>query len=73
MVIATGALYLVCLFFEWLGFGNCEAGRVMTLVQLAISGGCALLVYLLVSYVFQLPQVIFHIDRKKLLHRRGHA
>ncbi len=73
MVIATGALYLVCLFFEWLGFGNCEAGRVMTLVQLAISGGCALLVYLLVSYVFQLPQVIFHIDLKKLLHRRGHA
>ena len=73
MVIATGVLYLVCLFFEWLGFGNCEAGRVMTLVQLAISGGCALLVYLLVSYVFQLPQVIFHIDLKKLLHRRGHA
>lgn len=70
MIIALIPLYGICLLFECFGFGSCTLGRVATLIQLAVSGLLALLGYVAMSAVFQLPQVIFHIRFKKGIHRR---
>lgn len=69
MLFSLAGLFVVAEFFSLLGFGNCESGRIMTMIQLIISGGCAMLVYVVISYFFQLPQIIFHIDLGKILKR----
>ena len=69
MLFSVAGLFVVAEFFNLLGFGNCESGRIMTMIQLIISGGCAMLVYVVISYFFQLPQIIFHIDLGKILKR----
>ena len=73
MLISVAGLFIVAEFFSLLGFGNCESGRIMTMIQLIISGGCAMLVYVAISYFFQLPQIIFHFDLGKMRNilRRG--
>ncbi|MEG1629691.1 MAG: hypothetical protein RR345_01130, partial [Erysipelotrichaceae bacterium] len=48
------------------GYGH---GMFINTLQLAISGGLGVLAYLAISYFFQLPQMIFHIDLTKLLKR----
>lgn len=70
MIAGIGALYGVCAAFEWIGFGSCEENRILTLVQMGVSGGCALLIYFVVTYLLQIPQTIFHVNLKRLLRRR---
>ena len=54
------------------GFDACDQGRMVSLLQMALSGVCALAAYLIVTYILQIPQSIFHVDLKKLLKRRNH-
>ena len=72
MLIGVAALYGVSLFFNMFGFDACDQGRMVSLLQMALSGVCALAAYLIVTYILQIPQSIFHVDLKKLLKRRNH-
>ena len=72
MLIGIAALYGVSLFFNMFGFDACDQGRMVSLLQMALSGVCALAAYLIVTYILQIPQSIFHVDLKKLMKRRNH-
>ena len=72
MLLGVAALYGVSLLFNMFGFEACDQGRIISFIQMAISGVFALLAYLIVTYILQIPQAIFHFDLKKLLKRRNH-
>ncbi|MEF9919779.1 MAG: oligosaccharide flippase family protein [Erysipelotrichaceae bacterium] len=69
MVLSLIGIVIVSLGCNMIGINGYGHGMFINTLQLAISGGLGVLAYLAISYFFQLPQMIFHIDLTKLLKR----
>lgn len=69
IILSLLPMIAVCYFFNILGISGCDANRTIGLIELAINGGFASLVFFVVSYFFGLPQTIFHFDLNKIMHK----
>lgn len=72
LIICGGLLliWLVQLGCDAIGLKGYGFGRMISLLQLAVSGSLAMIAYFAFTYLFQLPQVILHIDLSRI-HKRG--
>lgn len=66
ILLAMVALYGVAKGLDWMGLKGYGAGRMLSLLQLAISGIISMSVYFAITYAFQIPQTILHLDFSKL-------
>lgn len=66
ILLGTIGLYLTATLCNMVGLKGYDAGRIMGLVQLGINGILAMSVYFGITYIFQIPQTILHIDFKKI-------
>ncbi|MEG1732837.1 MAG: oligosaccharide flippase family protein [Longicatena sp.] len=60
------ALFICARGLSFLGLKGYGAGRLVSLVQLAISGTLSLGVYFAITYAFQIPQTILHLDLSRI-------
>lgn len=67
MCIGLIGIWAVSYFFEKTGFKGYGNGRIIGLLQLAVSGSVAVAAYCAITYFFQLPQMIFHIDVSRII------
>lgn len=58
-VIGIGIVAWLC---DMVGLKGYDTGRISALIQLAISGSLAILAYLGITAIFQVPQTIFHFN-----------
>lgn len=72
LVILLGmlVLYGVALLCGFLGLKGYGAGRMSSLIQLMISGTLSLIAYFLITYMFQIPQTIFHFDIARFIRKK---
>lgn len=72
VVILLGCIGLIICakLFTLIGFNtNYEISRLVALIQLLVSGGCSVLVYFMITYLFGLPQIILNLDLKKIINK----
>lgn len=62
-------IYAVATLCHMIGLKGYDAGRLLGIAQLGISGTLSMLAYFGFTYVFGLPQTILHFDIKKLMNR----
>lgn len=62
MVFGLVGLYVVAIACEYIGLKGYGVGRMLGLVQLGIAGGLSVVAYVAITYIFQVPQTIFHIN-----------
>lgn len=69
MLICVGlaAIFLVAQLCSLIGLKGYTAGRFMNMIQLGISGLLAMSAYFAVTYAFQIPQTILHLDLSKIV------
>lgn len=63
------AIYIVALLCDWIGLKGYGAGKVISLIQLAINGTLAMVAYFSITYMFHIPQTIFKLDLSKLFRK----
>ena len=57
---------LVFFLFSWIGIDGYGHGKLINFIQMAVSGACVLGTYFGVTYLFGLPQLILHLDLRRL-------
>lgn len=62
MILCIASIWAVAYGMNKIGIHGYGTGRVKAFLELALSGGTAIIVYALLTYVFKLPQTIFHFD-----------
>lgn len=67
-LLVIWGIAVICNLIGLRGYG---AGRMISMLQLGISGVSALIAYFGFTYVFGLPQVILHLDLSRLRKRRS--
>lgn len=62
IIIGLVGLYGVAMLCNAIGLKGYDVSRFVGIIQLGIAGGCSVLMYVAITYFFQVPQAIFHID-----------
>lgn len=62
MLVGVIGIGIVAWLGDMVGLKGYDTGRISALVQLAISGSLAILAYLGITAIFQVPQTIFHFN-----------
>lgn len=66
ILLGMAAVYAVAQVCSLIGLKGYGSGRIMSLLQLAVSGTLSMLAYFAITYVFQIPQTILHLDLSKI-------
>ena len=69
ILLAMAALFAVARGCDFIGLKGYGAGRMMSLLQLAVNGSLAMLVYFAITYCFSIPQTILHLDLSRVWKR----
>ena len=69
ILLAMAALFAVARGCDLIGLKGYGSGRMLSLLQLAVNGSLAMLVYFGITYFFSIPQTILHLDLSRLLKR----
>ncbi len=67
MLIGTLGIAVVAWIMQVIGWKGYDVGRIQAMVELAIGGILAIATYIGITYFFQLPQTIFHMDASQIL------
>lgn len=70
ILMGLAGIYLTWFILDFIGLKGYGAGRMMSLLQVAVNGTLALCVYFAITYIFQIPQTILKFDLKKLMRRK---
>lgn len=65
IILGLAVIYFIAVSFANFGWNGYESGRMMNLVQLAVSGLTAIGAYFAITYAFQIPQTLFNFGSKK--------
>lgn len=69
MCVSLSGVVVVAFVFNAIGVKGYGNGTMRSILELGLSGGCAVLAYFAISYMFGLPQLIFHLDLKKICNK----
>lgn len=67
MTVALLGMYICTQILANIGMNQMQANKVTQMIQLAFSGIFVLSVYFIITYFFQLPQLLLHFDLKKII------
>lgn len=73
IILGMAGVFVVATLLNAIGLKGYGAGRMMSLLELAINGIVAISVYFVITYAFHIPQTILHLDVSKFTRkiRRG--
>lgn len=69
MILGLVAIYVVLIPFDMMGWIDYLDSRLISLCMLGVMGIVSVLVYVLVTGLFQVPQLIFNVDVKTLIQK----
>lgn len=72
ILLGLAVIYVVGYTCDAIGLKGYGQGRMLGLVQLAMSGSLSMLAYFMVTYFFGIPQAVLHIDFKKFRKKGKH-